>query len=219
MYLRPSLPQLFDSNLILWIDSDCWVQRLEAVDTYLDGAIRFPGSFTICPILDVDYPRCIQQYLWYQNMYVPVHEKLFGKEEADFLFGKAIFSSGVFAAHWDSPVWSNWRHEVRQLYEQNEHVRAANNLAHLGEQQALNKVLHRTGAFNCVTADMNWHCHCSEVVRDDARVRVVPSGREPAIVHLCMFPERGEEYRAKRLLYEPRSDRIESPSEQPAPNS
>lgn len=202
MYLRPSLPQLIDSDLIMWIDADCWIQRLESIEVYLNGAVQFPDALTICPLLDVDYPRCIRDYAAYQANYSSIFGRLFGAAEADFLYGKAIFSSGVFAAHRDSQVWMAWRSEVRAIYENNEAVRTDIDLGHIAEQAALNKTLHHSGHYNCVTADHNWHCHCSEVIREGSRIVILPSRREPAIIHLCNYPRHRDEYHAKRLLYE-----------------
>lgn len=204
MYLRPRLPELVDADLILWIDSDCWVQRQDAIAAYLEGAIHFPELFTITPMVDVDYPRCIDNnYLTYQEIYRGMHQRLFGDKEANFLHGRAILSSGVFAADRRSPVWQDWWRETHRQYTTNTNVQTDAGLAHMAEEQSLNKVLHRTGRYNCLTAEMNWHCHCSDVVREGSTVRIRRSRRVPAILHLAMFGERGQEYRRKRLLYEP----------------
>jgi hypothetical protein len=203
MYLRPRLPKLVDADLILWMDSDCWVQQQKAIERYFEGAIAFPDAFTICTFLDVDYPRCIDGYTAYQNAYHTVHEQLFGRIEADALYGNAIFSSGVFCADRNAPVWTEWWAEAQRLYETNEYVRTIKDTGHIAEQQALNRVLHRTRAYNRLTSDMNWHCHCSEVMREDGVVKILPSRRVPAIVHLSTFRVRADEYRSKRLLYEP----------------
>jgi lipopolysaccharide biosynthesis glycosyltransferase len=48
LYLRPSLPDLFPADIIMWIDADCWVQRQEAVSRYFDCALEFPDKFTLC---------------------------------------------------------------------------------------------------------------------------------------------------------------------------
>ena len=203
MYLRPRLPQLVDSELILWIDSDCWIQRIEAITQFLDGAIEQPSAFTICTLLDIDYPRCIDGYIHYQFDYRRVHIQLFGEADADKLYGNAIFSSGIFAADRASPVWDDWWRDVRILYETNENVRTIPGTAHIAEQQALNRILHWRRAYNCLSAEMNWNCHCSDVVREGSVVKIKRSGRIPAVVHLSMFREREAEYREKRLLYEP----------------
>jgi hypothetical protein len=205
MYVRPSLPELVDAELILWIDSDCWVQRLDAIEKYFDGADRFPLLFTICTMMDVDYGRCVKNYPAYHDGYYKINKALFGEEVADLLYGNAIFSSGVFAADRSAPVWKQWRNEVTQLYEENELVKTDYALAHMAEQQALNKVLHRAVGYNCLTSEFNWHCHCSEVVRTGSTVRIMPSGRVPSIVHLADFRSHGEDYRRRHLLYARRS--------------
>ena len=203
LYLRPSLPELVSTDLIMWIDSDCWVQREEAIPAYLDSAIAFPEKFTLCAILDVEYPRCIDDYLPYQERYREQYAALFGAPEAERLFGKAILSAGVFAARRTCPAWAAWRTTVSQVYRSDAAFERFD-LAHMGEQLSLNVVLHRDHAYRLLNAEMNWHCHCSDVAREGGQVRIRPSGRIPAIVHLADLknPPVVARYRRDRLFYE-----------------
>ena len=202
LYAIPFLPQLVDAGIIMWIDADCWVQKLEGIERFVRGAVAMPDRFTICAMFDVGYHRCLVDYQDYQDTYRVVHEKLFGPEMAQFLHGKAVFTGGVHAARRTSPAWAEWQELMREVYATNTHIRSDIPLAHIAEQQTLNLVLHRSGHFNCLSSEMNWHCHCSHVVRQDGLVKIVPSGRVPAIVHLCEFSQRGDNYRKERLLYE-----------------
>ncbi len=203
LYLRPRLPELVAADIIMWIDSDCWVQREEAISAYLDSAIEFPDKFTLCAMLDVDYARCIDDYWPYQERYREQYAALFGTQEAERLFGKAVLSAGVFAARRTAPAWAAWRATVSQVY-RSDAAFARPDLAHMGEQLSLNLVLHRERAYRILNAEMNWHCHCSDAVRDNGRVRIRPSGRVPAIVHLSDIktPAVAEGYRDNRLFYE-----------------
>lgn len=143
LYLRPSLPDLLPADIIMWIDADCWVQRQEAVSRYFDCALEFPDKFTLCAMLDIDYARCIEDYLAYQQGYRKQYEALFGADLAESLFCKAILSAGVFAGRRTSPVWGEWRSAVAGIYDGGLAFEDAN-LAHMAEQLSLNVVLHRT---------------------------------------------------------------------------
>jgi hypothetical protein len=203
LYLRPSLPDLFPADIIMWIDADCWVQRQEAISTYFDCAIAFPDKLTLCALLDIDYARCVDGYRAYQEGYREQYEALFDAELAESLFCKAVLSAGVFAAQRTSPIWSEWRSTVASIYDRGLASERAD-LAHMAEQLSLNVVLHRTHKYHVLNAEMNWHCHCSNVWREGERVRIMPSGRLPAIVHLADLKSahRIEHYRNNRLFYE-----------------
>jgi hypothetical protein len=154
-------------------------------------------------MLDIDYARCIEDYLAYQQGYRKQYEALFGADLAESLFCKAILSAGVFAGRRTSPVWGEWRSAVAGIYDGGLAFEDAN-LAQMAEQLSLNVVLHRTRKYHILNAEMNWHCHCSNVVREGELVRIMPSGRMPAIVHLADLKSthRIEHYRNSRLFYE-----------------
>jgi hypothetical protein len=204
MYVRPSLPDFIPADIIMWIDSDCWIQRPAAIPTFFDATFRFQEKFTLCTMLDIEYGRCIDDYWSYQEGYREQFIAMFGREEADHLFGNAIFSSGVFAARRTSPVWRAWRDVVSRLYESD---LLLTDLAHghMAEQNALNFVLHRDRHYHVLNSELNWHCHCSDMYRENGYVRVRPSGRIPAIVHLSDLknPATIEHYRERQLFYEP----------------
>lgn len=221
LYLRPSLPDLFPHDIIMWIDADCWIQREEALATYFDSAIAFPDKFTLCAMLDIEYGRCIDDYWRYQEGYREQYAALFGADAAKQMFGKAVLSAGVFAARRTAPAWAEWRAVVSQVYE-SDIALARFDLGHMGDQLSLNMVLHRSHGYRLLNAEMNWHCHCSDVARDGQTVRIRPSGRTPAIVHLSDLknPEAAQRYRANRLFYEKRDgaarDAVAPPPRAPA---
>jgi hypothetical protein len=106
----------------------------------------------------MDYSRYMGGYTAYQNSYRTVHEELFGPTEADALYGNAIF----YRAYLCRPQCAGVERLVDRsaaLYETNEYVRTIKDTGHIAEQQALNRILHRTRAYKCLTCDMNWHCH------------------------------------------------------------
>jgi hypothetical protein len=203
LYLRPSMPDLFPADIIMHIDADCWIQRQEAIPTYFDSAIAHPGAFAICTTIDPEYPRCIENYGAYLDSYQKQYVILFGQAEADRLAGKAIFAAGAFCALRTSPVWQAWRETVSAVYDSSRASMSAE-LAHMAEQHSLNLVLHRHRAYHVLPSEMNWHCHCSNVQRQNGMVTILPSGRVPAIVHLADMKAPGtrERYRRERLHYE-----------------
>jgi hypothetical protein len=198
MYLRPMLPALIPADTIFWIDADCWIQDITALDTYINAS-KTKDHFIICSMVDPDYPRCISDYFSYMETYKKVHADLFGDKCALYLFGKAIFSSGVFCAKRTSPVWRLWEKEVKRIYED---VKPSGDLGHIAEQSSLCKVLHETGLYHVLTSDHNFHCHCSDVIRDNGNVIIQPSGRKPKIVHLSEYKNRSREYAQRRLRFE-----------------
>jgi hypothetical protein len=200
LYIRPFLPRLVKAETIMWIDADCWVQDDAAIDRFRARAEQRPGAFAICSMIDVDYPRCISAYIAYLDSYKPVYTALFSEEVATFLYGRPIFSGGVFCSGRNSIVWPKWAAELQRIYGE---IKPSGSLGHIAEQSALNRILHQTGLFEVLTSDHNWHCHCSTLERRDEGVVIVPSGRMPKIVHLCEFLGRGAEYREARLLFEP----------------
>jgi hypothetical protein len=203
MYLRPSLREFISADIIMWIDSDCWVQRRSAIPAYFEATLAFPEKFSLCTMLDIEYGRCIDDYWSYQQSRHKQYVAMFGQQEADRLFGNAVFSTGVFAARRASTVWSSWRAVVSKSYDSGA-ASADLDLGHMAEQNALNFVLHRDRQYHVLNSEMNWHCHCADMFRKSGYVRIRPSGRIPAIVHLSnMKNDRvAERYRERRLFYE-----------------
>jgi hypothetical protein len=198
LYIRPFLPRIVETEIIMWIDADCWVQDLSAIQSFRQRAEQRPGAFAICSMVDVDYPRCISAYIAYQDTYRAVYAALFGEEDSAFLYGRAIFSGGVFCASRDSEVWPIWAAELKRIYGE---VKPADGLGHIAEQSALNRILHKTGLFEVLTSDHNWHCHCSNLERRGEAVVILPSGRVPKIVHLSESGSRRLQYMDARLFY------------------
>lgn len=200
MYLRPQLPRLLPARSILWIDADCWVQDPQAILEFRDAAAAAPGGVSVCSMIDPDYPGCITNLVSDQDWYRDLHRPLLGHEAADFLYGRAVLSSGVLCARADAPFWPAWEAEVRRIYDE---IRPTGVHGHMAEQCAFNLVLHRIGGFALLRSENNWHCHGAPMERRGSRVVVATSGRAPRIVHLSAFRSEEPGYRARRLLFEP----------------
>ncbi len=200
LYMRPHFPRMVSAETIMWIDADCWVQDGLAIDAFRKRAEARADAFAICPLLDPEYPRCISAYVEYIEGYRGTFAALFGEAVAQFLYGRAVFSCGVFCASRHSPIWGLWAEQLNRIYGE---LKPTGGLGHIAEQCALNRLLHETGLFEVMPSSFNWHCHCSNMERRGNSVVILPSGRVPEIVHLCDSKRLGDEYRAKRLLYEP----------------
>jgi hypothetical protein len=59
---RSQIPDLFpDHDVYLWIDADAWIQRWEAVEAYIDGALR--AGFAVTPESDPAYEAYLEGVL------------------------------------------------------------------------------------------------------------------------------------------------------------
>ena len=208
MTIRPQLPQLFTQDFIMWMDADVWVQNRSAVKTYFDLAQKNFGDFVIVAQLDSEYPHCVNAYDAQQDLLRGVHSKLWDKAVAEELHGKALLNSGVFATSRLSPVWKDFEEQVKMHYTENPMLAKNAQLAHIAEQQSLNRVLHDSQRFTVLTANFNWVCHAGPLVRRGFFVETPNLRRRPHIVHLTLFAAREAIYRENFLLYESRLHRI-----------
>lgn len=98
---RCRIPELLPPHEVyLWIDADAWVQRWEAVEAYVAGALR--AGFAITPETDPAYDR---------NIVRAVHRgifALFGVADLDELHPRGPTNAGVFAGRADAPHWQAW---------------------------------------------------------------------------------------------------------------
>jgi hypothetical protein len=208
MTIRPQLPQMFPHDYIMWMDADVWVQDRSAVKTYFDMAERHDGNFVLVPEMDAEYPFSVDALDVRQERLRDLHTQLWDAEVAEQLHGKALLNSGVFAASRHSPVWNAFEELVKTQYLDNTDLTDNVRLAHMAEQQSLNRVLHETQKFTPLTADFNWACHAGPLVRRGFFVETPNLRRRPHIVHLTLFAAREAIYRDNFLLYESRRSRI-----------
>lgn len=208
MTIRPQLPQLFAHDYIMWIDADCWVQDRSVVETYFDLAQRYDGKFILVAELDAEYPHCVRAFDDRQEELRTWHSQLWDDAVAEELHGKAPLNSGVFAASRLSPVWKAFDELVRLQYNENTALKDTWVLAHIAEQQSLNRVLHETRRFTALTAEFNWVSHFGPLVRRGFFVETPKLRRRPRIVHLTNLRSLEAHYRVNYLLYESRLNRI-----------
>lgn len=208
MTLRPQLPQLFAQDYIMWIDADCWVQDRTAVKKYFEMAQKHQGNFVLVAELDVEYPHCVDAFEVRQEQLRDLHSQLWDDTVAEELHGKAPLNAGVFAASRSSPVWSAYDEAVKAQYVENSKLVDSTRLAHMAEQQSLNRVLHESQRLTILTADYNWVTHFGPLVRRGFFVETQRLRRRPRIVHLTVLRYNEDDYRKNHLFYESRSHRI-----------
>ena len=208
MTIRPQLPELFAQEYIMWMDADVWVQNRSAVKTYFDLAEKHNGNFVLVAELDAEYPYCIARYDVRQEQLRDLHSQLWDDAIAEELHGKAPLNSGVFAASRLSPIWKAFDDLVRLQYIDNIGLKESERLAHMAEQQSLNRVLHETQRFTVLPAEFNWISHVGPLVRRGFFVETPRLRRRPHIVHLTNLRWREAIYRERYLLYEGRLRRL-----------
>jgi hypothetical protein len=200
--VRPFLPQLLpDHECLIWLDADLWVQDPAAINMLVELIAAHPQAMAIAPLIDTCYWT---HYKPAEEIRVPIdlwYRGLFGAAEAAAHGGKCIFSSGVFAAGRDSPVWQRWREAL---------ARAISNplsepvLRHLAEQTALNLVLHEQGGYLPLGSWFNYNLHLGAAIlrpADDRVVRGLPPFEAVGVIHLSDFRLRAAQYRDQKLLY------------------
>lgn len=208
MTLRPQLPQLFAHDYIMWIDADCWVQDRTAVKKYFEMAQKHDGNFVLVAELDVEYPHCVDAFEVRQEQLRDLHSQLWDETVAEELHGKAPLNSGVFAASRSSPVWNAFDEAVKAQYVGNSKLVDSTRLAHMAEQQSLNRVLHESQRLTILTADYNWVAHFGPLVRRGFFVETPRLRRRPRVVHLTVLRYNEEEYRKNHLFYESHGRRL-----------
>jgi hypothetical protein len=104
MTARPFLPRYFaNHDLLMWLDADVWVQRGEALASFLQGAERF--GLAIVPEAHAAYnlEKCGAVAL-----HTHTYQQAFGPAHAAHLMQFPILNSGAFAARRTSPIWGKW---------------------------------------------------------------------------------------------------------------
>lgn len=114
MVARPFLPRHFPGfDVYGWIDSDVWVQQLDALLSYQAVAEQMPGHVAIsleidrayaCHFVDETNPDKQRHRLAYSIFY--------GEGIGHRLAALPIANVGVMAAHRDCPIWPLWQQEV-----------------------------------------------------------------------------------------------------------
>lgn len=207
--IRPFLPRIFAGYAIyMWADTDIWFQTPEAVTDFFDYARDHAPKIAIVPTIDTSYQFNYAHYrdenygrfmglvkMWYEAGYDE-------KTSID-MYGRALFSSGLFALHKDSPIWDLWAAQFKIAF--NRDYRDKMWALHLIEQCALNKVIYETGDFVPLNARFNYNCHIGRLKRDAASGRVVidyPPYDTIHAVHLTYSSKFMPHYLERGLLYD-----------------
>ncbi len=104
---RPFLPRYFpEVDVLLWIDSDVWVQDPRGIHDFLVAIRKAP---CVC-VLEQD--RSYRRYLFGANTWRVQKARyagLYGDEIAEKMAFRPIINSGVFAMRRDAPQWEVWQ--------------------------------------------------------------------------------------------------------------
>jgi predicted O-methyltransferase YrrM len=104
-FSRSRIPELFPGHdVYLWIDADAWIQRWEAVEAYVEGALR--TGFAVTAETDPAYGR---------DTVLNIHRSsfaMFGDEYLELLRTSGPLNAGVFAGRADAPHWHAWRQAI-----------------------------------------------------------------------------------------------------------
>jgi predicted O-methyltransferase YrrM len=146
---RCRIPEHFPGHAVyLWIDADAWIQSWNAVEAYVEGALR--TGFAIAAESDPAYDR---------DRILETHEPgfaMFGPEHIERLRLSSPMNAGVFAGRADAPHWLEWR----RLIEANIAKADFERLLFMLDQTALSIVCTRGDLETTVLpAECNWICH------------------------------------------------------------
>jgi len=206
LLLRPFLPSMFpEADVIIWIDSDIWIQEAETIRLFESAVISEPAAVAISPILDVAYePLLRRSEEFIMDNVLPVWEELYGAAEAREYQHRPLFSNGLFAIAGGSDIWGEWATEVDRLFGMVDTV--APKYVHVAEQAALTHLLYRSGRFTALEAIHNFHANIGELRRlpDGTVTTCPPASRRVGAVHLSDIASHGRArmYWEAGLLYE-----------------
>ncbi len=198
LWSRPFLPRYFrDFDVIVYLDSDTWVQMADGIVDLVNGAER--ADIAVVP----------EMHPSYQHLYFPQHParklhrhafaQVYGQQIPAPIDG-VVLNSGIFAARLDSRLWAAW---AASLAEGLEMVRNAllpdgspffsawHPINHLIEQNALNHVFSQRGLkLHTMSALYNFICGLSKPLFDaDSRKLVEPSAPYAPIRVIHLSPD------------------------------
>lgn len=197
---RSFLPEIFPGyEYYLWLDSDMWVQRRDAVDLYFSEA----AQGRIAATCDVD--RAYYNRYWYEQSFLAEIEEAyrlgFSDEHARKYRGKACFNSGSFCAAAADPFWRAYEEAI--IAGLHRAARHKGRFSHIIENAAFNHVLYSLGRVATLPSSCNWQCALAPPFRDeDGVVREPLAPFAPiGIIHLTVQAMRAD-YLRLGLLYQ-----------------
>lgn len=208
MTARPFLPSYVrETDLILWIDGDVWVQDQEMLYDFVRAARA--GRLAVCPEMDRCYDnvflRNSSREVYYGNL-----TRYFGRETAETLVHLPMLNCGVFALPADSPFWSLWQDAARAA--------ARRYCSNFLEQTAFNVAVYTNRVTpHFLPARYNWMtCHAIPAFDEGSGRFVEPQLPHDRIglVHLaCGMWKRGD------ILYRTTDGRVRIGPLRPQPRS
>ena len=201
---RPLLPRLFPSaDVIIWIDSDAWVQTSEVLPNLCGWAQRMRDKVFICPEWHYSYTQLNQDFIknHVENLAF-YYRATYGPEVAAEMAARPSYNCGLFAMAADNPLWDAWWVELLQLYGR-QYGAETGPVLHMAEQLAMNVLAHRQSCAVAVDPLYNYMCMWGTPFRDNnGKVRVaLPPANAIGMVHLSLWKPRRRLYFEQGLLY------------------
>ena len=206
---RPFLPKIFPGyDVYVQCDTDIWIQNAECIETFINYARDYAPKVAIVPTVDLSYTFNYGHYTEgnygrFIDMMQSWYTANYDENVKGFMYGRALFSAGVFALHASSDIWKRWAREFEVIYSKDlsEKMWAM----HLSEQCALNKVIYETGHFTPMDATYNYNCHIGTMKRDSKTDKVVidyPPYREIGAIHMTVSSQFMPDYLKNGILYQ-----------------
>ena len=150
LIIRAFLPNLIDSEIIIWIDADTWVQDWKAIKMYEEAALK--GSLGITPELHRNYRAHVKSYMTFVKLSYREYHRAFGKEIARKYSRYPILNAGVFSMLRDSPYWKIWQDII---------IKTLSRSISYIDQITLNYAVYsnKISSVELLPAYCNWGCH------------------------------------------------------------
>ncbi len=104
---RLFMPEYFPGyDVYVWMDCDAWLQRGDALDKFVSGAVN--NSAAVVAEIDPDYRIGRRHAFRVLKTFV----RGYGWGRGLWLYRKPHFNVGVFAIHVDAPHWSAWQNRA-----------------------------------------------------------------------------------------------------------
>ena len=151
---RPFLPDYFtEFDVIIWLDSDLWVQTPVAIHDFLAAA-----SWSDCSVV-LEFDRNYEEYRtgprWWR-IFRDFNHRFFGADVADRLFHCPNINSGVLCIRREAPHWDVWQKTLATALNRKHDV---DKWAALVEQNSLNVAIYDNKLqMACLPATHNWSC-------------------------------------------------------------
>ncbi len=201
-FCRPFLPSLFpDYDIYIWCDSDIWIQDVASIRLYRKLADEHRDKVVISPLVDTSYRHNYVDFSEFSRYANTWFSECYGPTMASTYSNRAVFSSGIFSMHRECKIWKLWEKEIEHV---SRRTFSSQQIAHVGEQTALNLLLYAHDGFISLPAEYNYNCHLGTLVRNgsDRVVIDMPPFREIGVVHLTYSSKMMCSYIENNILYD-----------------